>query len=163
MSLSGASPFLLVTISLCPGDGFPRQCHLESSTRCFGKYRLRWQDVAWCHSLPLSSIHKVGATVPVLSEWQEGRGQREREPPRLTYERSLLAERLEGPCSHPTRRHVGAEQAEESSAVVDVREAGAALSACQGPWSDPPQLTIHFHSQECSPPLMSCSCFDHFP
>lgn len=49
-----------------------------------------------------------------LLEWQEGRGQRGREPPRLTYERSLLAERLEGPCSHPARLHMGTERAEES-------------------------------------------------
>lgn len=70
--------------------------------------------------------------MPVLSEWQEGRGQREREPPRLTYERSLLAERLGGPCSHPARRHVGAEPAEESSAGRRCGRGGCSIISLSG-------------------------------
>lgn len=71
------------------------------------------EDLAWYHYLPFSSIHKVAVVVQVLSVWQEGREQREREPPRLTYERGLLAERLEDHCNPPPRLHVGTEHAEE--------------------------------------------------
>lgn len=75
------------------------------------------EALAWYRSLPFPSIHKVGVMVHLLLEWQEGREQREREPPRVTYERSLLAEDWKATVPHSPRLPVGIEYAKESQTV----------------------------------------------